>query len=720
MRLRVRTKQIAILVLISSIAGGLTGYLGYRSGRTALKQSVQDRMTGIRNAMAFHVETYFDLVRKHALAYNRSVFTTRLIADYVDGFQGLKERELNDVELADLRKYYTDSVLPALERNTGERPSLEHIFPKSKAARYLQHRYLLSAVRTGMAAKSATIVDDSEYGGFHARYDTITKNLKSLFGYEDILLIDVGSREIIYSIDCGIDLGMSLSEAPYASTGLGKAVDRIIERQEKGTVEIVDFEPYLANYGRPTSFLVCPVFEGDRMTGIFAYRFPVDRLFGILSGNGNWDSEGLGLTGEVCLIGTDGYLRNDSRFLRQSQESYAASLERAGHDRESIERMRRLGTSLLTVRYPQSIAEKIARGESGTEIGLDYLGKEVVMSYEPLKLNGLKWGIITKITTGEAFRAVRGYKADLIWTMGCIGIVTSLIAGFLGRRMAEPLCQLRQATRAFSKGFYGVRVRVRSQDEVQDLATTFNDMAAEIELRTEKYREQAETNLKLLHNIMPTIVTPRFRILAGVSADDAYPTEVTLIYTEIEGYDRIFASSEPSAAMRTIRRLIDEFHASTDRFGIEELSTSGMGYLAACGLNEPHFDHTRRVLAFAMEQNRIVARFNETHDTELYLRTAIHRGPIAFGNLGRHSFIHDVWCKTIALARMPNEDQAESYVRISRSVYDRLSDIEEYRFVPEDIVDTEIVWILKSSHILNEAVLRKADRFEDKSRKLAP
>lgn len=720
MRLSVRTKQIAILVLISSIAGGLTGYLGYRSGRTALKQSVQDRMTGIRNAMSFHVETYFDLVRKHALAYNRSVFTTRLIADYVAGFKALKDRELKEDELAALRTFYAESFLPELERNTGDKPSLEHIFPKSKAARYLQHRYLLKSHHAGAPAAPGKDGDDSEYGGFHARYDSITKNIKSLFGYEDILLIDVDSREIIYSIDSGVDLGMSLAEEPYASTGLGKAVDRILDRKEIGTVEIVDFEPYLANYGRPTSFLVCPVFEGNRMTGIFAYRFPVDRLFGILSGNGNWDSEGLGDTGEVCLIGTDGYLRNDSRFLRQDLESYAALLEQSGHDLGSIERMRRLGTSLLTVRYPQSIVDKIARGESGTEIGLDYLGKEVVMSYEPLNLNGLKWGIITKITTGEAFRAVRDYKSDLIWTMGGIGIVTSLIAGFLGRRMAAPLCQLRQATRAFSKGFYGVRVRVRSQDEVQDLATTFNDMAAEIELRTEKYREQADTNLKLLHNIMPTIVTPRFRILAGVSADDAYPTEVTLIYTEIEGYDRIFASSEPSAAMRMIRRLIDEFHASTDRFGIEELSTSGMGYLVACGLNEPHFDHTRRALAFAMEQNRIVARFNETHDTELYLRTAIHRGPIAFGNLGRHSFIHEVWCKTIALARTPHDDQPGGYVRISRSVYDRLSDIEEYRFVPEDIVDTEIVWILKAPHTLNEAVLRKSDRFEEKTRKMAP
>lgn len=147
--------------------------------------------------------------------------------------------------------------------------------------------------------------------------------------------------------------------------------------------------------------------------------------------------------------------------------------------------------------------------------------------------------------------------------------------------------------------------------------------------------------------------------------------------------------------MRMIRRLIDEFHAISDRYGIEELSTSGMGYLVACGLNEPHFDHTRRTLAFAMEQNKILSRFNETHQTNRFLRTAIHRGPIAFGNLGRHSFIHDVWCKTIAQARTPAENQSSGYIRISRTVHDRLSDIEDLRFVPEDIVDSEIVWILK-------------------------
>lgn len=518
--LSVLIKLIALLVLISSIAGGLTGYLGYRSGRTALKQSVQDRMTGIRNAMAFHVETYFDLVRNHALAYNRSVFTTRLISDYVGSFRALNDSELNEEQEAALRRFYKDSYLPELERNTGERIPLDRILPVSNEARYIQHRYVIDARRTEVPHGHVLVSDDSDYGVFHARYDGISKNLKDLFGYEDILLIDVETGEIIYSLARGIDLGMNLAKEPYASTGLGKAVQRIVERQEYGAVEIVDFEPYLANYGRPTSFLVCAVFNQGRITGIFAYRFPVDRLFGILSGNGKWDSEGLGLTGEVCLVGSDGLMRNDSRFLRQDPDNFLTMLENAGHESASIERVARLGTSLLTVRFDSATVEKFARGESGTEIGLDYLGNEVV-SYAPLNLKGLEWGIVTKITTGEAFRSVRSFKADLIWTMGGIGMVTSLIAGFMGRRMARPLCQLRQATSAFSKGFYGVRVCVRFQDEVQDLARTFNEMAAEIELRTEKYREQADTNLKLLQNIMPTIVTPRFRVMAGVSADDA-------------------------------------------------------------------------------------------------------------------------------------------------------------------------------------------------------
>ncbi len=697
MRLSVPTKLIALLVIISSLSAGLTGWLGYRSGRAALKRNVQDRMTAIRHAKAFHVESYVELVRTHALAFNRSLFTARLFEGYVSSFRKLQERSLSPLVDAALRKHYADVIVPVLSRQWGEPFALETIYPKSPQARYLQFRYMLPKAAAGGAARQEIVGPvETEYERFHAQYENIARNLSDLYGYEDILMIDADTSEILSSVASGFELGVSLAEEPYARTGLGKAVRKVRETQERQKVEIVDFEPYLPNFGKPASFLVCPVFEGDRMIGILAYRFPIDRLYDILSAGGDWDSDGLGQSGEVILIGADGYFRNESRFFRQNPAAYAKWLLEAGVDRLTVERMNRFETPILSVHVSSDMIRKIAAGGSNTEIAIDYLGKEVVLSYSPLDIPGLQWGIVTKITTGEAFRPVRAYKSDLIWTMAGIGLATSLIAGVAGRRMAAPLCQLRQATRAFRNGFYGVRVRVKTKDEVHDLASTFNEMAAEIELRTEKYREQADANQQLLQTVMPTIVTSRFRTIAGVSSNDSFTPDATLIYSEIEGYDRLFSSRETTEAMKLIRSLTDEFHANTSRFGIEELSSSGMGYLAACGLNEPHFDHTRRALDFALELVKIVSDFNDRHRTHLYLQIAIRRGPITLGNLGRHAFIHELWCKTISLARASNADRSKGYIRISKSVYDRISDIEDYRFEPEELNSGEKVWILKS------------------------
>lgn len=695
MRISIRSKLISVFLIISFAATGVTGYLGYRSGRSALKQSVQDRMTAVRNAKAFHVETYLNNLRMHASSYNRSLLTVRLFDEYKQAFAKLRDRRLSAEELAELRGYYKNTFLTELAKRSETQPKLDDVFPKSNAALYLQHRYMIHS-QHGDREKAPALDESSDYAKVHANYHGITNNLKRLYGYENILFIDPKTSEIIYSVAPEINLGVSLNEPSYADSGLARTVRKIIAQNRSEVVEVVDFEPYLPTFGQPAAHIVSGLYDENELVGIFAYRFPIDRLYDIISGSGAWESDGLGKTGEVYLVGADGFMRNESRYLRQDPAAYVGMLESSAHNHESIERLKRFDTSILTIRIDTPAFRKIFSGVAGTGIDLDYLGREVVVSYAPLRVPGFDWGIVAKIPTKEAFAPVRAYKGEVIWTMGVISLLSLIVAAFSGQRIAKPLRQLRQATRAFTRGFHGVRVHVSSNDEVRDLARTFNEMACEIESRTSRFRDQAESNHRLLEYVMPTIVTPRFRHAAGIAESESFTPDVTIVFTEIEGYDRLFSTLEPSAAMTKIRRLTDAFHAVTIRMGIEELSISGTGYLVACGLNIPHFDHTRRALAFALEVEKVVQEFNRINGSSLFLRTAIHRGPVTSGNIGRHSFIHDLWFKTIDLTRRQNHSRSSGYIRISKAVYDRISDIEDYRFEAEEQIDNEQVWILES------------------------
>ena len=51
-------------------------------------------------------------------------------------------------------------------------------------------------------------------------------------------------------------------------------------------------------------------------------RLPVEPVSNALSGNRQWEAEGLGKTGEVYLLGPDQTMRTDSRFLIEDRTKW--------------------------------------------------------------------------------------------------------------------------------------------------------------------------------------------------------------------------------------------------------------------------------------------------------------------------------------------------------------------------------------------------------------
>jgi len=73
------------------------------------------------------------------------------------------------------------------------------------------------------------------------------------------------------------------------------------------------------------------------------------------------------------------------------------------------------------------------KGQSGTIIGLDYRGKEVMAAYEPIAI--LNLGLVAKIDLSE----IREPFVKTGWTVGAVGLGIILIGSFLFLRISEPL-----------------------------------------------------------------------------------------------------------------------------------------------------------------------------------------------------------------------------------------------------------------------------------------
>ena len=123
------------------------------------------------------------------------------------------------------------------------------------------------------------------------------------------------------------------------------------------------------------------------------------------------------------------------------------------------------------------------RGKTGFISTKDYRNREVVAAFSPVGYEN--WGVVAKNDTSEAYAPVAQLRHAAI-VLGLIVLLGALYASYvLAGRMSRPILQLSEAAVAIKEGDLGARIRVSTDDELQTLGDTFNDMAAAIQKHQE-------------------------------------------------------------------------------------------------------------------------------------------------------------------------------------------------------------------------------------------
>ncbi len=139
--------------------------------------------------------------------------------------------------------------------------------------------------------------------------------------------------------------------------------------------------------------------------------------------------------------------------------------------------------------------------EEGIIEGIDYRGVVVLSAFRYIPQ--LKWGLIVKQDTSEAFKPIIELKNQVI-TLAVVSVLIIVIIIFvLAHGITQPILQLVQGANAIGKGDLGHRISISSRDEVGILASEFNRMAEKLEesyagleqkirMRTAQLRESEE------------------------------------------------------------------------------------------------------------------------------------------------------------------------------------------------------------------------------------
>lgn len=192
--------------------------------------------------------------------------------------------------------------------------------------------------------------------------DQIDRHFLENYGdFYDVLWVDT-SGFVFYTIRREEDYGTCLFTRA-AGTLLANRLREISEPA------FIDFE-YYSPSAEPGAFHVAPVFSDSQFRGWMVFQQAINRTNLILT-----DRQGMGRTGEVYLVNSNGIMLSQSRFTQRS--------------------------TILKKKVETESIRVAAKAETGNLLITDYRGVRVFSSFSKLDILGAGWYLVAEIDEAE-------------------------------------------------------------------------------------------------------------------------------------------------------------------------------------------------------------------------------------------------------------------------------------------------------------------------------
>jgi class 3 adenylate cyclase len=690
-RVSIQSKLLLMLLATSVLSAAVVGAIGYQSGRNSLRTAVFDQLTEIRQSQGRQLRVGVQDLKNSLVIYSRGSTATEAIEAFSSGFDELAAANISPEQQQSLVDYYARQFAPDHEPS-GNEVDIAAVLPASNAQRYLQAHYTAPFDDWDEAISLDDARDGSAWSAANARFNDFFREIVTRFEFEDALLIDTRGN-VVYSAYKGVDLGTNVLNGPYKGGQLTSAYQDALNSNAVDYVGITDFGEYGPS-DEPTAWFVSPVGPEGRVDGVLALQFPTTKVNQLMTMGRRWQESGMGDTGETFIVGPDELMRSDSRLFLEDPEAYKRDVVDAGTPPDVAEEAIDRGGTTLVQPVPNESSMRAQRGQSGTLITLDYLGHETLQAYAPADIPDLRWNLIAKIDTSEAFAPVSAFTRTLVLSTVAIIFAVCIAAMLLARLFVRPIRRLEAGAQKISAGDYNIALPVHSRDEFGDLTVAFNDMSRNLTIKEDLLAEQRRENDRLMLSLMPEPVVQRYREGEETIAQDH--RDVTVIFADVVGLDDLSSELNSDALLAIVNRLTRQFDAAAENLGVEQVRTLHNGYLASCGLSKPRLDNVRRTVDFALEMQRVIDRFNAETGHTLKLRAGIDTGTVTSGLVGRSTLAYDMWGSAVNLAYQVQSGSPQPGVYVTSTVHDVMRDSRDFASAGTIIVDgdEQPVWRL--------------------------
>ncbi len=693
-RMSIQSKLILMLVLCTVLAAAIVGGIAYQTGRNSLRIGAINRFTEIRESQSRTLDTQVTALRNALVTYTHGETTRNALKDFTAGFDQLANAAITPEMSKAVADYYRVFAKDT-EKYSGTRLDVAALLPTSNAERYLQATYTAKLPTDDQAIAADDQRDGSAWSAANAKYQGFYREIVTRFAFEDALMLD-GRGNVVYSAYKNVDLGTNILTGPYNGSKLRDAYIQAMSSNKADRVVFTDFEFYQPSTMAPTAWMVAPIPPGGKPEGVLALQFPITKINKLMTFDKGWASAGMGETGETILAGEEFLMRSDSRMFLEDPEKYRRMVIDAGTPPDIPDIAIRQGGTTLVQPVSADGHREAQKGYKGTLITRDYLGRETIQAYAPIGNRvGLRWSIVAKIDTAEAFAQEATFARIVVLATTGIIFLVCLLAALLAQVFLRPIRRLEAGVQRVGAGDYDVEIPVETRDEIGDLTGMFNEMSRSLSVKEDLLTEQRGQIRQMLTTMMPVAIAEKFSRGKEITAREH--SHVTVVYADIIGLARLRVDLDAEQSIAIANELHRQIDSAAEQYGIERVRPVRNGYLGSCGLTMPRLDNVRRTVDFALECQRILDRFNSEASVNLFLRAGIDTGPVSSGLVGDTAPVFDLWGNAVNVAHRLKNGMPDPGVYVTSRVYDALAETMSFTEAGTVSADgvTERVWRLE-------------------------
>lgn len=293
-------------------------------------------------------------------------------------------------------------------------------------------------------------LESPAYEEVQARYTNELKMEVARYGFVNAFLLN-GQGDIVYETKPQADFGTNLLTGPHADSVLGQTVQQVRKTQ---SAEMSDLGHYEPSGGAPGVYIAAPIYERGYIIGQIAVEVSMDYISRIFN-----QREGLGETGKIYLVG------GPDKLMRSQLGSGPNTLLQQKVDTPIVDQV------LLT------------QQSEGTVESMDYLGQQVLVSYDQVKVGKKTWAILAEMNMTEILEGPTRIRDAMIAFNGAVLLLIVIISLFTANWLRRSFRGMLAVAERIGHGDFSREIPdklLKRKDELGELAGSLVTMQKQL------------------------------------------------------------------------------------------------------------------------------------------------------------------------------------------------------------------------------------------------